>query len=1001
MMVQELADNLELLNVRNVVAQLAQRSRRLVYLRAIVLFATFLLAGTALLATVDFLLQLRSGVLAWLPFGLFLLLLIAAISKLIVPAERYRPELVTVARRLEMSFPQLNQRLSTVCDLYQRIDRLSGTQRQFLNSLAGQVNKELVRLDLEQCFQPRVLLRPALGLAGVLLMVLSVLVVSPQQVATATQRVVMPWSGQRWPRDFELRLIDYRSQAAEGGDYLIEVVNLNGELPSDLTLELQWESAETSELIRFSTASGKAEYRFNNLLESFQFRLHGGDFHDVGWNKVTVVEAPSIRHSELVINPPEYTQLQPYTIDNRGRAFAKSQFEFSAALDNPIKNAQLIWDSQGKHTMHPLIIESNGDSYVVRIQGVELKTSGLFWLEFKDVNGVVAQTRETWEITVLEDEAPKIQVSKPSANTLLTATGILPVAIHTMDDLYVEELDVVIQDRNAGGAAKLQIPLNIPEVLVGSRTVYDANRVFVKQEPDSLQIECGLDVSLLAGFSVGQELTLSIVATDRFGNQAMSEAIRLSVLSDRELRGKLTQQLEDVQTQFRQLQRLLKESVETLAALKDETVLDHELRKLVQQLSLEGTNIQEVLVGENDSISVRLERIESTLRLAQIKAPLESDSLNRLQSLASAIRKEYLQPIRAGVFAVKQDLDPRRETWLSSLEAIEGSLLSAASFIDAVLGEQKTVQTKVEFEAAWKNLLAEQSDLNVRSSAITQILLINKENSEALLQDVSELQLLLGASVFQLVDQTVSAEELTLNRRVRELAAVVVSEMRQVAVDLRQNQLATVSQQQQQIIHLMQQVLIELGIDPESNRRASDRQAHKLVERLKDLYRQQVTVVAANTKPSSASLQLQLAKATEELSMQNHVSTLLQIGLQDVALLQFEAAEQFTSEKALVQQLQEDILELLEAMIGVAATELSANQDEKGTDTKLAISNSQTLALMKIMQQRLHVELNPLLQRAELTALEQQQLNLLIQKQERLVEAMKRIQMTKEVLINE
>ena len=183
----------------------------------------------------------------------------------------------------------------------------------FLDGLAAEVSEEVSRLELERCFHPHALLRPVLSVSAVLLLIVSVLIASPQQVATATQRVIMPWSGQDWPREFELRVIDYRAQVAEGGDYLIEVVNLNGSLPDDLLLEIQWESADTSEQIRMFQTDKVSEFRLGNLLESFRFRLHGGDFHDMGWNEVTVVAAPVISDFQLRLKPPEYTGPVSYT----------------------------------------------------------------------------------------------------------------------------------------------------------------------------------------------------------------------------------------------------------------------------------------------------------------------------------------------------------------------------------------------------------------------------------------------------------------------------------------------------------------------------------------------------------------------------------------------------------------------------------------------------------------------------------------------------------------
>ena len=1005
-MAHELPDKSEILVVQNVVERMAQRSRQLVFVRAVCIFVSLLLSGIALLATVDYLLQLRSPFVVWFQFALFIALLLVTVAKIIVPAERYRPSLVEVARRLEVAFPQLHQRLSTVCDLYERKCELSPVQLQFLNGLAVEVSEDVSRLELERCFRPHTLLRPVLSATVVLLLIVSMLISSPQQVATATQRVVMPWSGQYWPREFELRVIDYRTQAAEGGDYLIEIINLNGSLPDDLSLEILWESAETSEQIRLFQTGRVTEYRLNDLLESFKFRLHGGDFHDIGWNKVAVVAAPVVSDFQLMLKPPEYTGLDPYLADHQGNALPQSYLSFRAVLDNPIETAKLIWDVAGHHTRHPLVVARDGEGVGVTIDDLEVNTSGLFWLEFEDANGVVSQTREVWRIDVLEDQLPKLHVRKPSEDTLLTVTGVVPVSVHITDDLRVESLEVVIQNKGAENQKGLRIPLDLEKVFVGARPVFDTNRIFVVQQPDSIQVECGLDVSSLPSFAVGAELSLSFRATDQFGNQATSETVHLSVSSDRELRGRLTRELEDVQIRFRILQRLLDDSLKTLGLLQSVSDSDLEVSKLLHQLSLEAANMNGVLSGGSNSILTRLEVIDVGLSLTKVKAPLISESLARLEELAVTIQSKHLQPLQTGIYQVRNNRRTDNQKWLSDMEVIQGYVQLAVKLIDSVLGAQSSAQSQAEFESSWKGLLGKQIDLRSQTSGRSASILTNEGfQLDTTLNELAGRQLSLASDVFQLVDQTIAEEQLAISLPVQELAAVVVSEMRQVAAKIRKREITRVLNQQEYIVQIMQRVLFELGIELEEDLQTTDQQYRVFVERLKSLHRQQVVLMGMDlTSQVAYSLlerQRQLADVATELSQQAFVSPLLQIGLQDVAISQNKAAELMVSGTRGGVKFQQEAVEMLETMIGVAADGSAALQDDKDGNRKSATVNSELLSLLRIMQKRLHANVNPLVKKTELSQEEKQQLNSLIQHQTRIIEAIKQMQMTKEDAGNE
>jgi len=998
-MTHETLESPELSLVREVVDRLAARSRRLVFLRALCWFSILLLTGAAILATVDYLLQTRSNSLVWFQFGLFVSILTLAIAKIIVPAERFKPGLVDVAKRLEQTFPQLQQRLSTVCDLHNRIEELSVIQRQFLHGLADQVYRELTLLELQQCFRPRVLMRPILSVGSILLLVLAVVASSPQHAATATQRLVMPWSGVHWPRQYELRVVDYRKQAAEGGDYLIQVVNLHGPLPHDLTLELKWQSAEKSELIRLGGDSQVAEFLLNDVLESFKFRLDGGDFHDIGWNKVAVVAAPTIRDTRLTISPPHYTGLKPYVADTLTRALPASQLSFFALLDNPVVSARLIWDSNGKHSPYPMEVNRSGESFSVTLDELEIVESGIFWLEFEDGQGVISQTRELWQIEVEADQAPQAQILKPTNGALLTATGILPLLLRANDDLKVEKLEVVIQAQDSTPESSLRIPLDFSKVLVGSRPLFDSNRVFLKQQPDSVQIECGVDVSFQAGLDVGAELTLSIQVTDQLGNQSKSNAVSLLVSSDRELRGQLAQKMEDLQTRFRFLQGLMHDSVLILEKLQSTDSVDPSVPNLLQQLSLEGINIQEVLMGGSTSITARLREAEEILRLTRVQAPLVKESMDGLNQLSKQIMNEHVNPSQAGIYQIRNQSRISNDQWLKSLKGIESHLVKALELIDAVLGKQSSEYSQTEFESSWKAFLAQQLDLKAEVSSLTaEALMSNVEVIDARIAELTDAQFSLAAEVFLLMEQTISERRLVINSVTKDLAKSVVSDMRQAAAKIDNRQLAIGLAKQTEVIVTIQDILLEWGIDPGESEQTRDRNARLLIEQLKRLYRMQSELFEIKTFSDRESLgqrQTNLADNATELSHQSFVSALIKFGLQDVATLQHQAAASIASEDGSQEQCQQEALEILSAMIGVAADQLAEEPQGNDTENRLTSTRSETLSLVRLLQQRLHDEVNPLIQLAELTDEQKQQLQLLVQRQAEIVEALNLIHRTK------
>ncbi|MCH2370994.1 MAG: hypothetical protein MK324_10745 [Pirellulales bacterium] len=372
---------------------------------------------------------------------------------------------------------------------------------------------------------------------------------------------------------------------------------------------------------------------------------------------------------------------------------------------------------------------------------------------------------------------------------------------------------MLIESKDAKNQKGLRIPIYLAKEFVGPRPVFDTNRIFVVQQPDSIQIECGLDVSSLPSFAVGAELSLRFIATDQFGNQAASETVHLTVSSDHELRGRLTRELEDVQIRFRILQRLLEDSLQTLELLRSVSDSDLEASKVLHQLSLEATNMNGVLAGGSNSIFTRLEVIDVGLGHTKVTAPLVSESLARLEQLAVTIQSKHLQPLQTGVYQVKNNRRSDNRQWLTDIEAIEGDVQSAVRLIDSVLGLQSSAQSQAEFESSWKVLLTEQMDLKLQiASKSGSVLTGEGVRLNATLNEIAARQLALASDVFQLVDQTIAEEQLSISLPVQNLAAVVVSGMRQVATEIRKRQMTRVLNQQEYNDQTMQRVLLELGI---------------------------------------------------------------------------------------------------------------------------------------------------------------------------------------------
>ena len=287
----------------------------------------------------------------------------------------------------------------------------------------------------------------------------------------------------------------------------------------------------------------------------------------------------------------------------------------------------------------------------------------------------------------------------------------------------------------------------------------------------------------------------------------------------------------------------MEDSLQTLELLRSVTDSDLEVSKLLHQLSLEATNMNGVLSGGSNSIFTRLEVIDVGLGHAKVTAPLVSESLARLEQLAVTIQSKHLQPLQTGVYQVKNNRRSDDQQWLTDIGVIEGYVQSAVRLIDSVLGLQSSAQSRQSLNLP-KVLLTEQMDLKLQISSRSGAVLTGEGlRWNATLNEFAARQLALASDVFQLVDQTIAEEQLSISLPARNLAAVVVSEMRQVATEIRKGRMTRVLNQHEYIVQTMQRVLLELGIELEEDMQTNDQQYRVLVERLKSLHRQQVVLL--------------------------------------------------------------------------------------------------------------------------------------------------------------
>jgi len=887
--------------VRQLIHQVANRCRWYVRCRAGLYSVTVMLACFLGLVALDGIVQHRLSQIAWLQFACLLAMLILVSRRWAVPAWKFKLSDFQAARKIEQSHSELGQRLSVLCDLrnsaHHRTHLLADERRlEFMALMESQLEVELVKFQIGECFRVRILRRPLLLTCLLLLTLFSFAFGFQSTFGLASQRTLSPWTFQHWPRRHELTVIDHREKVSMGADYQIEIGSQKWLFPPEVFVDVRWEGDQEYSTLRVDSKSKVHELVLPRIQQSFAYRIHGGDYEADQWRNVTMVSPPNVMLSKVIIYPPGYTELESYETHSAARVLHGSQLQFQATIDRPLEQATLLFDGEGDEDRVLLTQQSLDGAIVLRLSDpISVSSSGILGLELKDDAGVVSRNLVDIDLNVIEDHEPSVNILSPHAETLLTATSLLPLVMVATDDLQITQVWVqycVAEQWNDDGIQMLEIP--IASFAVGGRIEYTSLRAFVQQLPDRLRIEMGIDVGRLGDVASGTTLQLRVKVADRLGNSITSDVVPLTVLSLVQFRGKIRQELQLIAKQLTDLKKLLQLSVIQTRSLGDRLgeTTDYSIRLVARDLSrgllLQHRRTASLLDSGPQSILRRLELIEksfegevmlSTLAQAfeqfnQIATELDQQLLPQVQS---KIRELTLLSEAVDAVDVRGDgelnTDTNRLKMIQHTDDIVLLLQAAIAKLELLMQEQVHSQRVAEFADFWAEMIISQKELLTRTLVLqfkgqadqneTQVRLMAQTRTEsARLQ--ADLADRVAQYFFQLSNSEdgQSADEFQFVRKLQDSS--IVGDMRNAARLLLINDVALAVQQQQRVVVMMEELLstvatsaIQLG--------HHQMRTVQLLDSLKTIYKQQLGIEAGFQNAVLEQLELQMLASRQDL----------------------------------------------------------------------------------------------------------------------------------------
>ncbi|MFM7074361.1 MAG: hypothetical protein ACKO38_21440, partial [Planctomycetota bacterium] len=537
--------------------QLIRRVRRANLMRAVALVGAVATGSLCVVATLDMVTRSPAHGTQVALATAFVGMVAAGLRWWGKPIWRARYDRVAIARRVELSFPEMRGVLASAIEFAGQAveDPLAGSAR-----LRASVIERATRLAQPLDFAVVIDLRPARAtIGGLLVATLGAGVAAwffPSAAQLSAQRILMPWRELPWPRRHHLELDRPPAKIATGQDFELTVVDARGRAPARVELRWRWqgELGEQSLLGELTEDPARVRFRLERIARAIEVRAIGGDDDTMRWLPIDVVEAPRVESLDLQVVPPEYTGLAAQVASQPVRGWVGSRIALRGVATRPLSVAVLrrlpsldgseapnyldrgrgreADDRKASQSVRiPVAIDASGRGLSLatnQLPSWELRDSAVYALDVTDRDGVSAEAAR-WVVQAVRDQPPVISWRSPTDSAYCVSDARVPIRAAVGDDLHLSTVE--LRYRMAGEAE--------------SRTVELAAALRTKSAVGAARgkVEVVFDWSLAtAGPPVpGKIVEYWLAARDSLGQLTESPARRLEILSPEAVAERLAQ----------------------------------------------------------------------------------------------------------------------------------------------------------------------------------------------------------------------------------------------------------------------------------------------------------------------------------------------------------------------------------------------------------------------------------------------------------------------------
>ncbi|MCO6047847.1 hypothetical protein NG895_28410 [Aeoliella sp. ICT_H6.2] len=799
------------------------------------------------------------------------------------------------AQALQRAFPALGDRLASSLEfLRQEEDDPTAGSAPLRRAVVSEATSELETMPAEQVAQRRGTNRAVAVAIGALLVAGIVAVAAPQSTLTATQRLLGPWNNVEWPRQNDLAFVDPPALLARGDAFEVSLVDEGNSLPADVAIEYRYQvdGRRRTEQTWMQRVGNTMVARRENVRRSFEFRATGGDHHSMQWNKVEVVDRPTLGQLVVTVHPPAYSGLDSGVASANTRLLSGSSIELTASASEALSKVELQLEDE-----EPLTVEIAGDDaadvHLPNGNWTPRAESGTRPL--RGVLKLVAKSGLSGEVTlppleVVADQPPEVAWQQPSEDLFVVPTAQVPVAAQVSDDLSIARIELTATAAMTGDEAPpepWETPLFDPKAQPPQRDALAADG----QPLDRQTTEYTLEVAPLE-LAPGTVLELTVRATDFAGQSGSTPTPRrLSIITAAELDSRLAGDQAEILRLLEQAladERLARQQASDVAASDPASrpALDGLLNtRLTQQ------GVRRTLTEKSAGVVDRCDALIDRLAMNRVSHPELVTQLQRIIDVVSTLGKgplpaaeQQLTELRKTVEslanrAVSANEEQQLTSEFNSLDATQQEIIAA---LEQLIDEANAWSDTDRFIRELARLEQEERELRERSLELLRRSFESRTNRDVAPPDQQEIDRLTAAQadlarrfdkMTQAMNEMAGSESVTSDLAARLQDAVQAAESANLSAqladasrELNQEQFGRAAETQESAADALREL-----VDRLRDRAPTD--PGELASRLRDLQRQlnelaqQANDAAEQANEAQQNQQRdELAKKLEQLS---------------------------------------------------------------------------------------------------------------------------------------